>query len=117
MLVTNAIDVTERRHLHEMVAEKETRMRLAMDAANYGGWEWDRRSGAMIWTEKTRELLGVGADEPISFELFQRCIHPDDTASAASAPSPRRGSPACTAPSTASFAATKRCAGSPRAAE
>jgi PAS domain S-box-containing protein len=80
MLVTNAVDVTERRRLHQMVAEKEARMRLAMDSANYGGWEWSRQSGEMVWTDKTRELLGVGADEPISFELFQSRIHPDDRA-------------------------------------
>jgi PAS domain S-box-containing protein len=80
MLVTNAIDVTERRRLDQALVEKEARMRLAMDAANYGGWEWDRASGEMIWTDKTRELLGVGADDPISFELFQQRIHPDDRA-------------------------------------
>ena len=78
MLVTNAIDVTERRRLDQVLADREARMRLAMDAANYGGWEWDRASGEMIWTEKTRELLGVGADEPISFGLMQGRIHPDD---------------------------------------
>ena len=80
MLVTNAIDVTERRRLDQVLADKEARMRLAMDAANYGGWEWERASGAMVWTEKTRELLGVGAAEPISFELFQQRIHPEDRA-------------------------------------
>jgi PAS domain S-box-containing protein len=80
MLVTNAVDVTERRRLDQMLAEKEARMRLAMEAAHYGGWEWDRRSGEMVWTEKTHELLGVGADEPVSFALMQERIHPDDRA-------------------------------------
>jgi len=78
MLVTNAIDVTDQRRLDQVLAEKEARMRLAMDAANYGGWEWDRQRGEMVWTDKTRELLGVGPDEPISFERFQQRIHPDD---------------------------------------
>ncbi len=78
MLVTNAIDVTERRRLDSELVEKEARMRLAMDAANYGGWEWHRGSGEMVWTDKMRELLGVGADEPIGFELFQQRLHPDD---------------------------------------
>jgi two-component system CheB/CheR fusion protein len=78
MLVTNAIDVTERRRLEQALAEKEARTRLAMEAADYGGWEWDRRSGEMVWTPKMRELLGVGADEPASLELFQQRLHPDD---------------------------------------
>ena len=80
MLVTNAIDVTERRRLELVLAEKEARTRLAMEAANYGGWEWDRRTGEMVWTDKTRELLDVGPDEPIGFEVFQQRLHPDDRA-------------------------------------
>jgi PAS domain S-box-containing protein len=78
MLVTNAIDVTDRRRLEHVLAEKEARTRLAMEAANYGGWEWDRGSGEMVWSDKMRELLGVGADDPISFEVFQQRLHPDD---------------------------------------
>ena len=78
MLVTNAVDVTERRRFDQALADKEARMRLAMDAANYGGWELERATGAMVWTDKTRELLGVGADEPIGFAEFQQRLHPDD---------------------------------------
>ena len=73
MLVTNAIDVTERRRLEQALAEKEARTRLAMEAANYGGWEWDRGSGQRrSGPSKMRELLGVDADEPINFERFQQ---------------------------------------------
>jgi len=80
MLVTNAIDVTERRGLEQALAEKEARTRLAMEAANYGGWEWDRGNDRMVWSDKMRELLDIGADEPISFERFQQCLHSDDRA-------------------------------------
>ena len=78
--MTNAIDVTERRRFAEALAEKEARMRLAMDAANYGDWELDSASGRMIWSAETRRLLGFGADEPISLELLQERVHPDDRA-------------------------------------
>ncbi|HEY3634121.1 MAG TPA: PAS domain S-box protein, partial [Caldimonas sp.] len=80
MLVTNAIDVTEGRRLDQALADKEARMRLAMDAANYGDWELDRASAKMVWSAQTRKLLGVGADEPISHGLFQARVHPDDRA-------------------------------------
>ena len=78
MLVTNAIDVTERRRLEQALADKEARMRLAMDAASYGDWEWDRTTGAMTWGAQTRRLFGVAADESIGPEVFRRFIHPDD---------------------------------------
>jgi PAS domain-containing protein len=54
---TNAIDVGERRRFAEALAEKEARVRLAMDAANYGDWELDRASGRMVWSAQTRNLL------------------------------------------------------------
>ena len=116
MLVTNAIDVTERRRLEQALAEKEARTRLAMEAANYGGWEWDRGSGETVWTDKMRELLDVGADEPISFELFQQRLHPDDRALRERAVAEAWVTGVLRAPSTASSGATARCAGSRRAA-
>jgi PAS domain S-box-containing protein len=78
MLVSNAIDVTERRRLDAELVDSEVRLRLAMDAADYGGWQWNLDSGETDWTDKTRELLGVGPDEPLSQELFQSRLHPDD---------------------------------------
>src|SRR4029078_9980125 len=48
MLVTNAIEVTERRRLEQALAEKEARTRLGMEAANYGGWGGDRGQDRMV---------------------------------------------------------------------
>jgi len=78
MLVTNAIDVTERHRLDRELAEQEARRRLAMEAASSGDWEWDRSTGTMTWSAQTRKLFGVGGDEPIGPELFRQFIHPDD---------------------------------------
>jgi PAS domain S-box-containing protein len=80
MLVTNAIDVTDQRRLDAELVDSEARLRLAMDAANYGGWQWDPASGETVWTDKTRELFGVDADVPITDEMFNARVHPDDRA-------------------------------------
>ena len=78
MLVTNAIDVTERHRLDRELAENEARRRLAMEAAHYGDWEWDRATATMTWSAQTRKLFGVGGDEPIGVDLFRKYVHPDD---------------------------------------
>jgi PAS domain S-box-containing protein len=78
MLVTNAIDVTERRRLDAELVESEARLRLAMDAANYGGWAWDSERGLTVWTDKLRDLFGFGAEQPISGETLEASVHPDD---------------------------------------
>ena len=117
MLVTNAVDVTDRRRFDQELADKEARMRLAMDAANYGGWEWDRQGGSMVWTEKTRELLGVGRDEPISFELLPAGASMPMTVRVREQRDRQRlGHRRARGTNTASSGPTARCAGSRRAA-
>ena len=80
MLVTNAVDVTERGRLGRLLAESEARLRLTMEAANFGSWQYDPSTGETVWTDKTRELMGVGADEPVTAELMGERVHPDDRA-------------------------------------
>ena len=116
MLVTNAVDVTERGRLGRLLAESEARLRLTMEAANFGSWQYDPATGETVWTDKTRELMGVGADEPVTAELMVERVHPDDRATGDARRSPRRSRPASTTTSSASSAATARCAGSRRAA-
>ena len=36
------------------------------------------RSGVVTWDDRVRELWGVGPDEPVSYETFIACVHPDD---------------------------------------
>ena len=80
MLVTNAVDVTERGRLGRLLVESEARLRLTMDAAHFGSWQYDPGSGEILWTMKTRELMGVGPDEPVTDKLMRARIHPDDHA-------------------------------------
>ena len=80
MLVTNAIDVTDRGRLNRMLAESEASLRLAMEAANYGGWQFEPGSGETVWTDKARELMGGGPGESITPQLLRERIHPDDRA-------------------------------------
>ena len=116
MLVTNAVDVTERGRLGRLLADSEARLRLAMDAANYGSWQWEPQTGETLWTDKTRAADGRRA---------RRCrSRPSCCASAsiptirprASRPSPTRSPAASTATNSASSGPTARSAGSRRAA-
>ncbi len=78
MLVTNAVDVTERGRLGRLLAESEARLRLTMEAANFGSWQYDPATGETVWTDKTRELMDVGPDEPVTAELLSERVHPED---------------------------------------
>ncbi|HEX6859624.1 MAG TPA: PAS domain-containing protein [Caulobacteraceae bacterium] len=56
----------------------EERLALALDATGLGLWEFDILSGALDWNNRIREMYGVGADDPVSFEAFVEAVHPDD---------------------------------------
>lgn len=68
----------ERRRAEDRLRQSEERLRLALDSANMGCWEWHVATGELIWAARTRELFGVDADRPVTFDVFVSCLHPDD---------------------------------------
>ncbi len=64
-------DITERKNIEQSLRDSEERLRLALDAAEMGIWEWDVKAGTYRWNDQTFRLLGY---EPQSFVR----VHPDD---------------------------------------
>ena len=63
----------------EALCESETRLRLALDAADAGTWEWDLRTNTNLWSEELWRLYGLEPHgcEP-SYETWLQTVHPDD---------------------------------------
>jgi PAS domain S-box-containing protein len=68
------LDTRERKQMRN----NEERLRLAMEGADLGEWEMNLRTQRAFWSPLARELLGVGPDTPITFELYESRLHPDD---------------------------------------
>jgi PAS domain S-box-containing protein len=60
--------------LHEV----EARARLAIDAAQMGTWDYDPRSGLLIWDERCKTLYALQAGAEVTFDLFLGRTHPED---------------------------------------
>ncbi len=61
------------------VSESEERLRLAMDAAGMGAWDWDLKTGRVAWSGNQEKLFGVAAGSfSGDFDTFLKLIHPDD---------------------------------------
>jgi PAS domain S-box-containing protein len=58
--------------------DSEERMRLAAAAANIGLWDWHIPRDAIWASERARVLYGVQPDEPVNFQRFMACVHPED---------------------------------------
>lgn len=59
------------------LAISEERLRLALEVANDGIWDWDLKSGSAYLSQRYREMTGYG--EAGSFpDFFRKLVHPDD---------------------------------------
>jgi len=59
--------------------EREERLRLALDAAQMGIWDWNTLTNHIVWSNEHERLFGLA---PGTFDgtyaTFNACIHPDD---------------------------------------
>lgn len=79
LLVSVVRDITERTRAEKSLRESQERLRLALDAARAGTWEWDLVSGDKLWSE---ELWGLIGADPRCWEstddAWRATVHPDD---------------------------------------
>lgn len=58
---------------------REQRLRLALRAGGTGVWTWDITNGHVEWSEECYAIAGLHSqDGSLSFEDFERLIHPED---------------------------------------
>ena len=74
--------IDEVRRAEAATRESEARMQFAAASANIGLWSFERTTGRLWATEHCRAILGLAPDAPLSRNVFQQVIHPDDRAAA-----------------------------------
>jgi PAS domain S-box-containing protein len=76
-------DVTDRKLAEERLQESAGRTELALAAGGLGLWDWNIRTGYVVFDPRWAEMVGVSLDElsPHVSEWEQR-VHPDDLPSA-----------------------------------
>jgi PAS domain S-box-containing protein len=62
------------------LAEREDRLRLAVEAAEMGTWDFDPASGRLQWSERCKAMFGLPADAAVSYPSFLGLVHPEDRA-------------------------------------
>ena len=66
----------------EALLENESRLRLALDAAHLGTFDWDVVRNRIVWSRRHEELWGFARGEfGGNYEAFAERVHPDDIAS------------------------------------
>jgi PAS domain S-box-containing protein len=63
----------------EQLQMSEQRLRLAMNAADMGTWDWDMVTEQVVWSENHERLFGLPSGSFLgSYQAFLSCVHPKD---------------------------------------
>ena len=74
-------DVSERRATREALLLSESRLAKAQQLAHLAYWEWNPKSGEMVWSEELYRIYGVDKRSfAPSLEAGLSLTHPDDAA-------------------------------------
>jgi PAS domain S-box-containing protein len=78
-LIGVIVDITDRKKAEEAQRESDKRLRVALEAAQMGVWEWEVQTDKLTWSPECFDLYG-----PVPFtgkgENFTSLVHPEDRA-------------------------------------
>jgi PAS domain S-box-containing protein len=77
-VVATGVDVTEQRKAEEESRLADEQRRLALEAGNFGTWDYDLETGAVFWDAKCAQVFGVAPSEKRDLESVLRLIHDED---------------------------------------
>ena len=72
------LDITARRRAEAALHENAERLRMAIESANIGTWDYFPTTGELICSDLCRAMLGLPPGAPVSMALFLEAVHPDE---------------------------------------
>ena len=78
-VVSVGIDITEGKVAEEQLRQREEQLRLALDAANMGFWDWNLETGLVTLSSNHEKLFGISLEAyDGTNESFLAIVHPED---------------------------------------
>lgn len=64
--------------MHEALCKSEARMRIAIEAAQLGIWDFDLLTGSIECSDLCKEFFGLSPDASVDYQTVMDRVHPDD---------------------------------------
>ncbi|ABN56797.1 MULTISPECIES: PAS domain-containing sensor histidine kinase [Methanoculleus] len=80
LAASHTASLMERTRAAEILRESEERLSLALEAAQFGTFDFDLRTRKANWDEQSKRIFGVSGRGGPGYEGFIGLIHPDDRA-------------------------------------
>jgi PAS domain S-box-containing protein len=78
-LITLGAVIQEQKRLRETAGKNEEQLKLALNAARMGTWDWHIQDNETKWSDETKRMFGfLPTDSEVPPEVFYEMIHEDD---------------------------------------
>ncbi len=71
-------ELVERERAQRALHEAEERLRLAVQSAGIGTWDFDPITSHLQWSDRCKAIFGLPADASLDYNTFLSLVHPDD---------------------------------------
>ncbi|MCA1991115.1 MAG: PAS domain S-box protein, partial [Coleofasciculus sp. S288] len=72
------LDLRDRKLAEEALRQSEDRLRMAIESAQLGTWDWNLITNKLTWDEGCKAMFGLPPEAETSLEVFLEGVHPDD---------------------------------------
>ncbi len=77
--IVTVLDITERKKVEDALRKSEDSLREAQKIAGIGNWDWNMRTGELLWSDEIYRIFGI---KPRQFQAaygnFLNTVHPGD---------------------------------------
>jgi PAS domain S-box-containing protein len=72
------LDLTKRKKTERAHRRSEDRLRMALESAQLGTWDWNLVTNKLVWDDRCKAMFGLSPASPVTIDIFFTALHPDD---------------------------------------